>query len=96
MAINHMKLTTVENIVNEISLFVQTEIIDQSFSFDNTLSFKDLGIDSMAKIQIILFVERKYGIKIETEDLIPKNLESISTLAVFTFNRLENGEKKYG
>ncbi len=90
-----MKPTIVENIVNEISLFVETEIIDQSFSFDNNLSFKDLGVDSLAIIQIILFVERKYGIKIETEDLTPKNLESVNTLAVFTFNRLENGEKKH-
>ena len=91
-----MKLTTLENIVNEISLFVETEIIDQSFSFDNSLSFKDLAVDSLAIIQIILFVERKYGIKIETEDLTPKNLESVNTLAVFTYNRLENGAKKHG
>lgn len=91
-----MKLATVENIVNEISLFVETEIIDQSFSFDNSLSFKDLGVDSLAIIQIILFVERQYGIKIETEDLTPKNLESVNTLAVFTFNRLQNGKKTHG
>ena len=83
-----MKPISVDHIFDEIGKFVETDIFDQSFSFDNSLSFKDLGIDSFAIIQIILFIERKYNVKIETDDLIPKNLESIHSLAVFTYNRL--------
>lgn len=82
---------SVDSIENEIRLFLKTEILDQSISFDYNLSFKNLGVDSLALIQIILFVERKFGIKIATEDLVPQNLESVKTLAVFTFNKLENG-----
>ena len=82
---------SVDSIENEIRLFLKTEILDQSISFDYNLSFKNLGVDSLALIQIILFVERKFGIKIATEDLVPQNLESVKTIAVFTFNKLENG-----
>ena len=82
---------SLDSIENEIRLFLKTEILDQSISFDYNLSFKNIGVDSLALIQIILFVERKFGIKIATEDLVPQNLESVKTLAVFTFNKLENG-----
>ena len=91
-----MTLLTVDSIVNDLSLFLETEIIDSSFRFDNKSSFKDLGVDSLAVIQIILFVERKYGIEIKTEDLVPENLESVNTLAAFTFNRLVNADNKNG
>ena len=77
--------------MREEEQFYQLEILDQSISFDYNLSFKNIGVDSLALIQIILFVERKFGIKIATEDLVPQNLESVKTLAVFTFNKLENG-----
>ena len=41
----------------------------------DTISFKDLGIDSMMGVEIVAAIERKYQIKIQDAEL-----ESISTL----------------
>ena len=79
---------SLENIIEELSTFIQESILDQSISFDEDLTFKELGIDSVAIIQIVLLIERKYGITMTEKDLTPDNLKSIKTLADFTFKNI--------
>jgi acyl carrier protein len=40
-------------------------------------------VDSTGMMEIILFLEREYGIDIEDYETIPANLESISRIAAF-------------
>jgi acyl carrier protein len=51
-----------------------------------------LGIDSLSIIAIVLFIERKFGVRIPEEELIPENLESINAVAACCF-RLLSTEK---
>ena len=47
-------------------------------------SFMDTGIIySTGVLELVGFVEEKYGIKIEDEELIPENLDSIANLSTF-------------
>lgn len=41
----------------------------------DTAGFRDLGIDSMMGVEIVAAIERKYGIKVEDEEL-----QQVSTL----------------
>ena len=48
------------------------------------VSLLDSGyVDSTGMMEIILFLEREYGIHIEDHETIPENLESISQIATF-------------
>jgi acyl carrier protein len=48
------------------------------------VSLLDSGyVDSTGMMEIILFLEREYGIHIEDHETIPQNLESISRIAAF-------------
>jgi acyl carrier protein len=48
------------------------------------VSLLDSGyVDSTGMMEIILFLEREYGIHIEDHETIPENLESISRIAAF-------------
>lgn len=40
-------------------------------------------IDSTGVLELVAFLEETYGIKIEDEELIPDNLDSISKLVAF-------------
>lgn len=60
-------------------LFGQTEI---EFSDDD--SFIDHGIvDSAGVLELIAFLEARYGVKIDGTELTPANLDSISSIVRF-------------
>ncbi len=47
-------------------------------------SFLEEGIiDSTGVLELVAFIEETYGIRIEDEELIPENLDSISNISSF-------------
>ncbi len=53
-------------------------------SLTRNTSFLDRGIiDSTGVMELVMFVETTYGIKIEDHDLTPQNLDSINSLAQY-------------
>jgi len=71
-------------IIKEISAFTKDNIVDANLVFDETSSFKELGVDSFSVIQIVLFIERTYNVSMTDKDLTADNLSSIKALAEFT------------
>jgi acyl carrier protein len=62
---------------------------------DNTLgdniSFLEKGIiDSTGILELVSFIEGKYGITIEDEELIPDNFDSLTKLSVFISRKIGN------
>ncbi len=74
-----------EHISNELVKFIQTTILDSSITINAETQFKDIGIDSMSIIELVLFIERKFNIPLSDKDLIPENLKSVSTLTECTY-----------
>jgi len=57
---------------------------DTTTEFSDSDSFMEKGIvDSTGILEVITFVEDNYDIKIEDEELIPENLDSINNLEKF-------------
>jgi acyl carrier protein len=53
-------------------------------------SFLERGIiDSTGVLELVAFLEERYGIKLQDRDLIRDNLDSINSLARFVGNRLQ-------
>ena len=51
---------------------------------DSSVSLIDSGImDSTGVLELVEFLEATYNIKIEDEDLIPENLETIDNMVAF-------------
>lgn len=52
-------------------------------------SLLDAGIiDSTGVLDLIGFVEQEFGIKVDDEDLVPENLDSIARLTAFVRRKL--------
>jgi acyl carrier protein len=57
---------------------------DTSTQFSDTDSFMEKGIlDSTGILEVITFLEENYGIKVEDDELIPENLDSINNIDGF-------------
>ncbi len=57
---------------------------DDQSKLDNANSFLDTGIlDSMGILELIYFLDEELSIKVETDEMVPANLDSINNLLVF-------------
>jgi len=57
---------------------------DDDSQLSSSDSFLDKGIlDSTGILEVIYFIEDEYGIKVEDDEMIPENLDSVESLVVF-------------
>ncbi len=80
------------------------EFILQNFLFgeksgfpDDAESFLELGIiDSTGILELVAFIEIKFGIKVEDEELLPENLDSIENLTRYIETKITEGVSHVG
>jgi acyl carrier protein len=70
-----------DNIIAEIKKYIQENILAGDVKIDVGTNLKDAGIDSFSTVEIILFIERKYGVVITDDKLVPENFKSLNALA---------------
>jgi acyl carrier protein len=59
--------------------------------FCNDDSFLQHGIiDSTGVLELVAFLEEKYGIKIRDEELVPDNLDSVNELVRFINHKVQS------
>jgi acyl carrier protein len=71
----------VETISQQLTKYLNEEILDSPVQIDPETPFSEMGIESYDIIQLVLFIERKFGVELPESDLIPEHLNSISSLA---------------
>ena len=68
-------------IIAEIKKYIETNILDSDIKIDANTVLPDAGIDSFSIVEIILFIERKYGVAITDDKLVPENFRTLTALA---------------
>lgn len=57
---------------------------DESEQFEDTDSFMEQGIiDSTGVLELTSFLEEKYGVTVEDDEMLPANLDSVANLIAF-------------
>ena len=80
---------------NDIKVILK-EFINESFlpsagldAFDDTDSFMEKGIiDSTGVLELLEFIEERFNIRMEDEEVIPDNLDSLNKLNSFIKRKL--------
>lgn len=65
----------------EMIRFLENNILAKGVKIAPDSELREVGIDSFSIVEIILFIERKYGFVIPDEQLVPDNFRSIKTIA---------------
>ncbi len=56
-------------------------------------SFMNNGIlDSLSLLDFVLFIERRYHIKIPGEEIVPENFDSLAAVTAYLYRKLERRE----
>ena len=76
---------------SEIKNFIiENFLYGQNDGFGEDVSFMQKGIiDSTGIVELISFVEEKYGISIADDELIPDNFDSVNKLSAFINRKTE-------
>ena len=81
-----------ESIASEVRKFIVTNFLfgrDDNRLTDE-VSFLESGtIDSTGVLELIAFVEERYGISIGDRELVPENLDSIANVSRFVTRKRE-------
>lgn len=73
-------------IKDKLRLFILENFLftDDQGELNNEDSFMDQGIiDSTAILELIFFMEEEFSVKVEVEEMIPDNLDSINKVTRF-------------
>jgi acyl carrier protein len=74
------------------SFLVADYLFGQDDKLEDDTSFLDAGIiDSTGVLQLIAFLERTFGIRVNDEELTPDNLDSISNISAYLSRKLHDG-----
>ncbi len=77
---------TTDNIRASLRAFISSSTLPLSRvnSFADDDSFLEKGIlDSTGVLEVVGHIEKEYGIRVEADEIIPDNLDSIDKLAAF-------------
>lgn len=78
---------TQPEVAQELLKFIKGEIVDPSIEISETTDLQIVqGIDSMAMVQIVLFIERKFDVTFSDEELNPEIFKSVNILAEAVLN----------
>jgi acyl carrier protein len=80
--------------VNELRDFMATNFLfSDDFSLGDADSFLDAGIlDSLGVLRILLFLEERYQIAVDDDEIVSENLDSIQGLKCFVDRKLSAAE----
>ncbi len=79
---------TVADIAKSLTEFVNTEIMAKDHALGPTDELEAGGVDSMALLKVLLFVEQTHGFWIPDEDLTDEVIRTPTTLAGYIHGRL--------
>lgn len=68
-------------IIEDIKKYIEKNILSADVKIEAATDLKQAGIDSFSTVEIILFIERQYGVIIPDEKLIPGNFKTLQALA---------------
>lgn len=64
-------------------------VYDESYPFDETASLMEEGVlDSTGVLELIVFLERRFGVKVSDDELTPENLDSIANIINYLRRKL--------
>lgn len=88
-----------EKIKQQIIEFITTNFLfdEENKSLGETDSLLEGGIiDSTGVLELVAFIEETYGIKVEDEEIVPENLDSINDITFYITSKLSQTKTEEG
>lgn len=74
-----------EEISKALQHFVQTEILAGGKAIDEQTNLRGAGVDSFSVVEMVLFIEDRFGLAIPDDKLLPENFETLYSLSALVY-----------
>lgn len=81
-----------QQIASDLLRFIQQNITGLEVKLDENTVLKDVGVDSFSLVEVILFIERKFGIEMPEELVHPDNFKTVKILSTVLHQLLNVGK----
>ena len=83
-------MTTIHSLAVEIRNFVITTFLfGEAGDLQDDTSFMGGGIiDSTGILELVMFIEETYAIKVQPEEMLPENFDNVNRVAAFISRKL--------
>ena len=76
------------DIKGQVKEFFKDNFMAEMDGIEDTDSFLENGIiDSTGVLELVLFLEETYNIKVEDDEIIPENLDSLENIATYVASK---------
>lgn len=69
-------------IIQELKKYIETNILSEEVRITADSNLQQAGIDSFSTVEIILFIERRFGVMVPDEKLVPENFRTLKALSL--------------
>ncbi len=73
-------------ISDELLTYIKTELAGNAADLDADTNLSGV-VDSTAVMEIVVWIEGKYGFDVEIDDIVPDNFGSVAKLAAYVESR---------
>ena len=82
------------NVKHEIARYIiYNMLFGDGDKLDETVSFQESGVlDSLGFLELITFIEEKFGIEIVDGELIPENFDTLQRVSHFVQQKLDENK----
>lgn len=79
-----------EEIANQLCVFLRENILAPQIEVTSDTALSEIGVDSFSLMELVLFIERQFGLELPAEALTPENIASVGTLSSYCVARLNS------
>jgi acyl carrier protein len=76
-----------EGVANAVTAFINATIMARSHPVQPDDDLELAGLDSMALLKVLLFIEARFGFWMPDDDLVPENIRTVRALAAYIYRR---------
>lgn len=79
-----------EEIAQQLCAFLRENVLAPHIDVTSDTALSEIGVDSFSLMEVVLFIERKFGLELPAEALTPENIASVTTLSAYCVARLNS------
>ena len=83
-------MSGVEDVAKAIREYIAREILfsGDGYPYSDDASFLNEGIvDSMNVLELVMFVEKEFQVKVDDQEIVPDNFDSVNRLANYVLQK---------
>jgi len=87
MPTSHLSRLDPEEVARAVTAFINTTIMARSHPVQPDDDLELAGLDSMALLKVLLFIEAQFGFWMPDEDLVEENIKTPRAIATYICRR---------